>query len=156
MVQSGPVSLKGISRPEMQRILRGAAVGRLRAAMEDDARSVHSGCIAATHRVPMRVLIRPLPPVLDELKVQSLIRTLQVRRRGGGGPFPRPPTPALQGGLKGRSGRASASLLARSSRSFRGIAARGRAGVDFKGQRRFGGGWPAPALEQLTVENRRI
>lgn len=45
--------------------------------------SIHSGCIAAVHNVPLSVLIRPLPSVLDPAKVQSLVNTIQVRPRGG-------------------------------------------------------------------------
>lgn len=45
--------------------------------------SIHSGCIAAVHNVPLSVLIRPLPSVLDPAKVQSLVDTIQVRPRGG-------------------------------------------------------------------------
>lgn len=44
--------------------------------------SIHSGCIAAVHNVPLSVLIRPLPSVLDPAKVQSLVDTIQVRPRG--------------------------------------------------------------------------
>ncbi|KAM4833051.1 sulfiredoxin-1 isoform X1 [Urocitellus parryii] len=48
--------------------------------------SIHSGCIAAVHNVPLSVLIRPLPSVLDPAKVQSLVDTIrgfQWRRREG-------------------------------------------------------------------------
>lgn len=45
--------------------------------------SIHSGCIAAVHNVPLSVLIRPLPSVLDPAKVQSLVDTIRVRPRGG-------------------------------------------------------------------------
>ncbi|CAO2578334.1 SRXN1, partial [Lemmus lemmus] len=38
--------------------------------------SIHSGCIAAVHNVPISVLIRPLPSVLDPAKVQSLVDTI--------------------------------------------------------------------------------
>lgn len=41
--------------------------------------SIHSDCIAAVHNVPLRVLIRPLPSVLDPAKVQSLVDTIRVR-----------------------------------------------------------------------------
>lgn len=61
--------------------------------------SIHSGCIAAVHNVPISVLIRPLPSVLDPAKVQSLVDTILVsprslrarsRKRGheGWGPGP--------------------------------------------------------------------
>ncbi|XP_027476572.1 sulfiredoxin-1 [Zalophus californianus] len=39
--------------------------------------SIHSGCIAAVHNVPLSVLIRPLPSVLDPAKVQSLVDTIR-------------------------------------------------------------------------------
>ncbi|XP_066090364.1 sulfiredoxin-1 [Saccopteryx bilineata] len=39
--------------------------------------SIHSGCIAAVHNVPMSVLIRPLPSVLEPAKVQSLVNTIR-------------------------------------------------------------------------------
>ena len=41
-------------------------------------RSIHSDTIEEVHNVPLQVIIRPLPPVLDELKVQSLMDTIQV------------------------------------------------------------------------------
>lgn len=52
--------------------------------------SIHTQHIAAVHNVPMSVLIRPIPSVLEPEKVRSLMRTLQVgtgtrgvrRRRG--------------------------------------------------------------------------
>lgn len=47
--------------------------------------SIHSGCIAAVHNVPLSVLIRPLPSVLDPAKVQSLVDTIRVRPRDAGG-----------------------------------------------------------------------
>lgn len=47
-------------------------------AINDDNRSIHSGNIEEVHNVPMHVIIRPIPPVLDELKVQSLMKTIQV------------------------------------------------------------------------------
>lgn len=43
--------------------------------------SIHSGCIAAVHNVPISVLIRPLPSVLDPAKVQSLVDTILVSLR---------------------------------------------------------------------------
>ncbi|KAI4575692.1 hypothetical protein MJG53_011895 [Ovis ammon polii x Ovis aries] len=39
--------------------------------------SIHSGCITAVHNVPLSVLIRPLPSVLDQAKVQSLVDTIR-------------------------------------------------------------------------------
>lgn len=43
--------------------------------------SIHSGCIATVHNVPIAVLIRPLPSVLDPAKVQSLVDTILVSPR---------------------------------------------------------------------------
>lgn len=43
--------------------------------------SIHSGCIATVHNVPIAVLIRPLQPVLDPAKVQSLVDTILVSPR---------------------------------------------------------------------------
>lgn len=43
--------------------------------------SIHSGCIATVHNVPIAVLIRPLPSVLDPDKVQSLVNTILVSPR---------------------------------------------------------------------------
>ena len=43
-------------------------------------RSVHAAHIEEIHQVPMRVIIRPLPSVLDESKVLSLMETIQVRQ----------------------------------------------------------------------------
>lgn len=43
--------------------------------------SIHSGCITTVHNVPISVLIRPLPSVLDPAKVQSLVDTILVSPR---------------------------------------------------------------------------
>ncbi|CAJ1084603.1 hypothetical protein PFLUV_G00054770 [Xyrichtys novacula] len=40
-------------------------------------RSIHSDSVEEIHNVPMEVIIRPIPPVLDELKVQGLMKTIQ-------------------------------------------------------------------------------
>ncbi|KTF84472.1 hypothetical protein cypCar_00002155 [Cyprinus carpio] len=40
-------------------------------------RSIHSDNIQDVHNIPMDVIIRPIPPVLDEQKVQSLMTTIQ-------------------------------------------------------------------------------
>lgn len=45
---------------------------------KNDNRSIHSSNIEEVHNVPMQVIIRPIPPVLDELKVQSLMKTIKV------------------------------------------------------------------------------
>ena len=44
--------------------------------------SVHSDQIHEVHNVPVDVLIRPIPSILDENKVQSLMETLQVQHAG--------------------------------------------------------------------------
>lgn len=41
-------------------------------------RSIHSSTIGEVHNVPLNIIIRPFPPVLDELKVQSLMDTIKV------------------------------------------------------------------------------
>lgn len=51
----------------------GAADGK-----NSDNRSIHSDSVEEVHNVPMHVIIRPIPPVLDELKVQSLMDTIRV------------------------------------------------------------------------------
>jgi len=43
-------------------------------------RSIHSDNIQDVHNIPMDVIIRPIPPVLDEQKVQSLMTSIKVRR----------------------------------------------------------------------------
>ena len=42
----------------------------------DNSTSIHSDINAEIHNVPMSVLIRPIPPIVDEEKVQSLMDTL--------------------------------------------------------------------------------
>ncbi|XP_074867818.1 sulfiredoxin-1 [Carettochelys insculpta] len=39
--------------------------------------SIHSKNMPTVHDVPMRVLIRPIPSVLDESKVESLMKSIQ-------------------------------------------------------------------------------
>ncbi|KAK1156094.1 sulfiredoxin-1, partial [Acipenser oxyrinchus oxyrinchus] len=39
--------------------------------------SIHSDNIAEVHNVPLRVIIRPIPSVLDEKKVESLMETIR-------------------------------------------------------------------------------
>ncbi|KAL2103233.1 hypothetical protein ACEWY4_000101 [Coilia grayii] len=41
-------------------------------------RSIHSDSIEEVHNVPMHVIIRPIPSVLDEDKVRSLMNTIQL------------------------------------------------------------------------------
>uniref|UniRef100_A0A0B7ASR6 Uncharacterized protein n=1 Tax=Arion vulgaris TaxID=1028688 RepID=A0A0B7ASR6_9EUPU len=40
--------------------------------------TVHAAHISEVHFVPMRILIRPIPSVLDETKVASLMETIQL------------------------------------------------------------------------------
>ncbi|KAG7472042.1 hypothetical protein MATL_G00104370 [Megalops atlanticus] len=44
---------------------------------KSENRSIHSDNIEEIHNVPMNVIIRPIPPVLDEQKVQSLMDTIK-------------------------------------------------------------------------------
>lgn len=44
-----------------------------------DIKSVHSHQIDEVHNVPISVLIRPIPSILDEAKVVSLMETIKVR-----------------------------------------------------------------------------
>ncbi|KAL9988229.1 hypothetical protein ACROYT_G002651 [Oculina patagonica] len=43
--------------------------------------SVHSAGITEVHQVPINVINRPIPPVLEEEKVKSLMKTIQDRNR---------------------------------------------------------------------------
>ncbi|XP_029995880.1 sulfiredoxin-1-like [Sphaeramia orbicularis] len=47
---------------------------------DSDNRSIHSDSVDEVHNVPMDVIIRPFPPVLDEQKVQSLMDTLKEKK----------------------------------------------------------------------------
>ncbi|CAI5648330.1 unnamed protein product [Oreochromis niloticus] len=42
-----------------------------------DNRSIHSDTVEEVHNIPMQVIIRPFPLVLDEQKVQSLMDTIR-------------------------------------------------------------------------------
>uniref|UniRef100_A0A8C9PFD0 Sulfiredoxin n=1 Tax=Spermophilus dauricus TaxID=99837 RepID=A0A8C9PFD0_SPEDA len=57
--------------------LPGAVTGGPGSGSGAQGSSIHSGCIAAVHNVPLSVLIRPLPSVLDPAKVQSLVDTIR-------------------------------------------------------------------------------
>lgn len=50
---------------------------------DSDNRSIHSDSVDEVHNVPMDVIIRPFPPVLDEQKVQSLMDTIKVIKYTG-------------------------------------------------------------------------
>ncbi|XP_030640649.1 sulfiredoxin-1 [Chanos chanos] len=45
--------------------------------LNNENRSIHSDNIEEVHNVPMEVIIRPIPPVLDEKKVEGLMNTLK-------------------------------------------------------------------------------
>ncbi|XP_034979183.2 sulfiredoxin-1 [Zootoca vivipara] len=72
-------------RSRAWRELLGVDLGRRRrccgaenvANMASEGRSIHSDNIAAVHEVPMKVIIRPIPPALEEGKVESLMRAIQ-------------------------------------------------------------------------------
>lgn len=40
--------------------------------------SIHSANIEEVYEMPLNEILRPIPPDLDEVKVQSIIETLQV------------------------------------------------------------------------------
>ncbi|TRY57618.1 hypothetical protein DNTS_021052 [Danionella cerebrum] len=45
--------------------------------LSSENRSIHSDNIQEVHNIPIDVIIRPIPPVLDEHKVQSLMSSIQ-------------------------------------------------------------------------------
>jgi uncharacterized ParB-like nuclease family protein len=46
--------------------------------VDQQTSSIHSASIDDVHNIPMKVVVRPLPSILDENKVQSLMRTIEV------------------------------------------------------------------------------
>jgi len=40
------------------------------------SQSIHAAHISEVHMVPLNVIVRPIPPVLDDVKVQSLMQTI--------------------------------------------------------------------------------
>jgi len=38
--------------------------------------SIHAAHISEVHMVPLSVIVRPIPPVLDDVKVQSLMQSI--------------------------------------------------------------------------------
>lgn len=44
----------------------------------EDITSIHAGLIEEVHDIPMTILIRPFPLEVDEDKVHSIMKTLQV------------------------------------------------------------------------------
>ncbi|PIK35300.1 hypothetical protein BSL78_27875 [Apostichopus japonicus] len=66
--------------------------------MDNSRTSIHSSQITEVHNVPMRVITRPIPPVLDEEKVLSLMETIQD-------PYRNPSVPPIDVmWVKGREG----------------------------------------------------
>ncbi|XDV48935.1 hypothetical protein PO909_018283 [Leuciscus waleckii] len=45
--------------------------------LRSENRSIHSDNIRDVHNIPLDVIIRPIPPVLDEQKVQSLMTSIK-------------------------------------------------------------------------------
>ncbi|KAM9475612.1 sulfiredoxin-1 [Clarias gariepinus] len=45
--------------------------------LKKETQSIHSHNVEEVHNIPMDVIIRPLPPVLDEEKVQGLMDTIK-------------------------------------------------------------------------------
>jgi sulfiredoxin len=43
--------------------------------------SIHSASINEIYNIPMKDISRPLPSILDEKKVQSLMETIQVKMK---------------------------------------------------------------------------
>ena len=43
-----------------------------------DSDSIHTATITDVHHVPMEAIIRPIPPIIDEDKVKSLMETIKV------------------------------------------------------------------------------
>jgi hypothetical protein len=46
--------------------------------VKSDDLTIHSACIDNIYDIPIDQIVRPLPSVLDQSKVESLINTLQV------------------------------------------------------------------------------
>ena len=53
-------------------------MGELPSETDSAAYSIHTATVAEVHRVPMNAIIRPIPPVVDEDKVNSLMETIKV------------------------------------------------------------------------------
>lgn len=51
------------------------SVHQLQQSANESIRAAH---ITEVHMVPMNVIVRPIMPTLDDLKVQSLMQTIQV------------------------------------------------------------------------------
>lgn len=48
-----------------------------RSELGDEITSIHAAHVKDVHEVPMKVLLRPIPSVLDENKVESLMETIK-------------------------------------------------------------------------------
>lgn len=48
--------------------------------MSASNRSIHSSHIDEIHQIPIEIVNRPIPPVLDQQKVQSLMETFKVNQ----------------------------------------------------------------------------
>ncbi|KAJ8016841.1 hypothetical protein DPEC_G00011540 [Dallia pectoralis] len=51
-----------------------------------ETKSIHSDGVEEVHNVPIEVIIRPFPPVLDEGKVRSIMGTLKESKDNGNVP----------------------------------------------------------------------
>jgi sulfiredoxin len=47
--------------------------------LSNESPSIHSASINEIYNIPMKDISRPLPSILDEKKVQSLMKTIQVK-----------------------------------------------------------------------------
>lgn len=54
------------------------SIYRTMSSKSEENRSIHSASINEIHDVPMSVIHRPIPPILDENKVKSLMQTFKV------------------------------------------------------------------------------
>lgn len=75
-------TLSGVSRKHIgtARVNPLGIFRRNMSSLSSENRSIHSDNIQDVHNIPMDVIIRPIPPVLDEQKVQSLMTSIKVRR----------------------------------------------------------------------------
>ncbi|KAL7828722.1 hypothetical protein SRHO_G00323560 [Serrasalmus rhombeus] len=63
---------------EPKRPVKNTALGqRTMGSLNHENRSIHSDNVEEVHNIPMDVIIRPIPSVLDEQKVQSLMDTVK-------------------------------------------------------------------------------
>ncbi|XP_038659615.1 sulfiredoxin-1 [Scyliorhinus canicula] len=64
-------------RGDMQRPNHSQSAG----VQDEGLQSMHSESPPETHNVPMRIIIRPFPPELDEDKVRSLMESIKDRNK---------------------------------------------------------------------------